>query len=272
MSSAFLRSLLVSAGLFAVAHAQAAELRVCSDPNNLPFSNEAGQGFENRIAALIADDLGLTLAYTWRPQWRGFLRETLKAGVCDLVAGLPSNFEGVRTTRPYYRSAYVMLRRAEGPRADGFNDPALKQAKLGVQLVGDDGWNTPPAHALAKRGMVTNIRGFMVYGDYNSRAPSEPIVAAVANGEIDIGFVWGPVAGYHARRYPALSLAFVEPLFDGPKLPMAWDISMAVRKEDEALRQRVDDALARLKPHIDAILAEYGVPRLDAGAMAEARP
>jgi mxaJ protein len=252
------------ASVLLVGAVQARELRVCADPNNLPFSNAAGEGFENRIAALLADDLGATLTYTWHAQRRGFLRETLKAGLCDLVPGLPSNMEGVRTTRPYYRSVYTFVTREDGPPIASFNDPVLKDLVVGVQLIGDDGWNTPPAHALTRRGIVQNIRGYTLYGDYREPNPPARIVTAVAEREIDVAVVWGPLAGYFAPRQSTLLRVIpVKPLFDGPQLPMVWDISMAVRKEDETLRQEVDGFLSRHAREIDAILSEYGVPRAD---------
>ena len=245
--------------------AQARELRICADPNNLPFSNEKGEGFENRIVEVIAKDLGATVTYTWHAQRRGFLRETLNARSCDLVPGLPSSLEGVRTTAPYYRSSYVFVAREGEPLPESFNDPVLRQRRIGIQLVGDNGWNTPPAHALSRRGIVGNVRGYTLYGDYGTPNPPARIVDAVADGEIDIGIVWGPLAGYFAgRESKPLRIAPVKPSFDGPRLPMVWDISMGVRKEDDGFRQEIDDVLRRRHAEIDAILAEFGVPRLDA--------
>jgi len=263
MCSSSLKPLLVVAFLVS-GTAEARELRVCADPNNLPFSNDRLEGFENRIVELIAQDLGATVAYTWRAQRRGFLREGLRAEACDLVPGLPSNMEGVRTTAPYYRSSYVFVTRADEPIPQSFNDALLRERKVGVQLVGDDGWNTPPAHALARRGIVENVRGYSLYGDYREPNPPARIIEAVADGSIDVAVAWGPLGGYFASRQAVpLKIAPVKPLFDGPQLPMVWDISMAVRKEDDALRYEIEGALTRLKPRIDAVLEEYGVPRLD---------
>ncbi len=243
--------------------AEARELRVCAEPSNLPFSNDREEGFENRIVRLVADELGAEPIYTWRALRRGFLRETLKASVCDLVPGLPRNIEGVRTTRPYYSSAYVFVSRWDGPSAASLDDPVLREALLGVQLVGDDGANSPPAHALARRGITANVRGYTVYGDYRKPNPPAAIVSAVASGEIDIGLAWGPLAGYFgAKSMPPLRTSLIKPLLDGPQ-PMVWDISMAVRKGDRALGDAIDAALARRKAEIDAILAEYHVSRLD---------
>ncbi len=264
MCSSSLRGLALAGLLLAATGAGARELRVCADPNNLPLSNEAGEGFENRIAALLAEEMGADLRYTWWAQRRGFLRNTLKAEACDLVTGLPANYEGVRTTAPYYRSTYVFVTRADGPEIASFNDPVLRDLKIGVHLIGDDGSNTPPAHALARRGVVDNVRGYMIYGDYAEPNPPARIIDALAQGEIDVAVVWGPLGGYFATREPVrLKVTPVRPSFDGPKLPMVFDISMAVRKEDEALRQEVDAALTRRRAEVDRILADYGVPRLD---------
>jgi mxaJ protein len=239
-------------------------LRVCADPNNLPFSNAAGEGFENRIVALIAGELGAELRYAWWAQRRGFLRNTLKAEACDLVPGLPANLEGVRTTAPYYRSTYVFVTRADGPEIASLDDPVLRAHRIGVQLVGDDGSNTPPAHALARRGVIDNVRGFMITGDYGEPNPPARILDALARGEIDVAVVWGPLGGYFAPRSGVpLKVTPVRPAFDGPQLPMVFDISMAVRKGDEALRHEIDAALDRRRADVDRILAEYGVPRVD---------
>lgn len=264
MSSGFREAVLAMA-LLAASAAQARELRVCADPNNLPFSNERREGFENKIVDLIARDLDAEVTYTWWAQRRGFIRSTLKAGLCDLVPGTAANMEMMRTTAPYYRSTYVFVTREDGPTVASFNDPRLRGLRIGVQLVGDDGSNTPPAHALSRRGMVENVRGYSLYGDYAQEAPPSVIVKAVADGEVDVAAVWGPLAGYFAPRQGVrLRLAPVKPQIDGPQLPMVFDISMGVRKDNEAFRHEIDAVLERRKPEIDAILAEYGVPRADA--------
>ncbi|WP_411910211.1 substrate-binding domain-containing protein [Mesorhizobium sp. CO1-1-4] len=241
------------------------ELRVCADPNNMPFSNAAGQGFENKIAQIVAGELGAKLSYTWWAQRRGFVRNTLKAGLCDLVPGTPANLEMLRTTTPYYRSSYVFVTRQDGPDISSFNDPRLRGMRIGVQLIGDDGANSPPVQALGRRGVVGRLVGYPVYGDYSAPNPPARIVEAVAAGQIDLAVVWGPLAGYFAARQKVpLRITPVRPAIDGPLLPMVYDISMGVRREDEALRGEVNAALARHRAEIDAVLAQYSVPRLDA--------
>jgi mxaJ protein len=246
-------------------HAQARQLRVCADPNNLPFSNEARQGFENRLVDWVAQDLEATVTYEWWAQRRGNVRETLQARRCDVIPGIASNLEMLATTRPYYRSAYVFVTRQDRKLAlSGFDDQRLRTLTLGVQMIGDDFSNTPPAHALARRGIVQNVRGFMVYGDYAQAAPSRGIIDAVAQGELDVAIVWGPLAGYFANKSKQLvALQTVAPLNDGTMLPMMFDISMGVRKEDRALRDELDEVLERRRPEIRRLLSEYGVPVLE---------
>jgi mxaJ protein len=240
-------------------------LRVCSDPNNLPFSNNHQQGFENAIATLIARDLGADVQYTWWAQRRGFLRNTLKAHACDVVMGLPSAIDMAATTRPYYRSTYVFLsRRDRNLHIESFDDAILRKLKIGVQVIGDDGADSPPAHALAARGIVGNVRGYTVYGDYSKPNPPARIVDAVANGEVDVAVVWGPLAGYFSKQEKApMDVVPVSPEIDLPFLPFVYDIAIGVRREDAGLRQELDTILERRKPEIDRILASYGVPRVD---------
>lgn len=238
------------------------ELRVCADPNNLPFSNAAGRGFENRLVTLIAADLKADVHYTWWAQRRGNVRETLKAGQCDLIPGIGADVDMLATTRPYYRSTYVAVTRADRNLAiRSFDDPRLRDLRIGVQLIGDDFSNTPPAHALARRGMIANVRGYMVYGDYSRPAPQSDIVRAVASGEIDVAFVWGPVAGYFARRQRVpLRLTPVAPFDRRTEQPMAFAVSMGLRRREPELKAEIEAALDRHRPEIARLLASYGTP------------
>jgi mxaJ protein len=267
LCSAFLRAALLLL-LFSSA-GQARELRVCADPNNLPFSNQRGEGFENRIVEILADELKARVTYTWWAQRRGFVRNTINAGLCDLVPGIVTGFEMLRTTRPYYRSGYVFVTRSDRDlEIASLDDPALKSLTIGIQLVGDDNSNPPPAHALARRGITQNVRGYSVYGDYSKPNPAGRIVSAVAEGEIDVAIVWGPFAGYLAERGTVpLKISPVRPEVDGFLLPMVFDISMGVRRDDLAFRNEIDAALADRRADIDAVLAEYGVPRFETGAL-----
>jgi mxaJ protein len=250
--------------LLLAAPAEARTLKVCADPNNLPFSNAQEQGFENKIVRIVAQELHADVEYVWHAQRRGNVRETLNAGACDVIPGVASSVDMLGTTRPYYRSTYVSVVR-DGP-LDGissFDDPRLPRLKIGVQLIGADGQNTPPAHALTARGILDNIRGYTVYGDYDSLAPQRAIVDAVVRGDVDVAFVWGPTAGYFAKAEPVKVKLTPVPQTDGPALPMVFDISMGVRRDDVALRRELDAALQKRAGDIRAVLREYGVPMIE---------
>ena len=238
------------------------ELRVCADPNNLPYSNRDGTGLENRVVALLARELGLPVRYTWWAQRRGHIRQTLSASHCDVVAGVAASLPMLSTTRPIYRSTYVFLSRTDRRLGiSSLDDPRLRELTVGVQLVGDDGANTPPAHSLARRGIVSNVRGYLVWGDYRDDAPQAAIVEAVDRGEVDVALVWGPLAGYFSQRSEhALEWRPVEPWLDGPQWPMVYDVSLGVRREDRALRRALDRAIEARRAEIDALVRDFGVP------------
>lgn len=246
-------------------------LRVCADPNNLPFSNRRGEGFENKIAELLAEEMKVRLEYTWAAQRRGFFRNTLKAGLCDVVIGVPSSFEMALTTEPYYRSTYVFVYRKDRRLNIGsFDDAALRNLKIGVQMIGDDFSNTPPAHALTSRGMIDNVRGYMIYGDYSKENPTAPIIEAVARGDIDVAVVWGPQAGYFAKRQKSpLEVVPVKPEIDQPFLPFVYDISVGVRRNEQQFRERIEQILRERRPEIQNLLKQYGVPEVQEGMRAE---
>jgi quinoprotein dehydrogenase-associated probable ABC transporter substrate-binding protein len=238
------------------------ELGVCADPNNLPFSNQREEGFENRLAELIATELGSDVRYTWWPQRRGFIRNTLSAGKCDLVMGVTYGAERVLTTRPYYRSTYVFVSRKDrhlGVKT--LDDPVLRTLRIGVQLVGDDYANTPPVHALSRRGIVGNLVGFSVFGDYSQENPPARVIDAVISRDVDLAVAWGPLAGFFAKRSPVpLEIVPVSPAVDPPGLRFAFDISLAVRPADTAFKQQLDGILERKRMDVDRILKDYGVP------------
>jgi mxaJ protein len=240
----------------------AAPLRVCADPNNLPFSNQQREGFENRIADIVARDLRRPLAYFWLPQRRGFVRNTLKANRCDLVMGVPAESEMLRPTRPYYRSTYVFVaRRDRALHLRSFDDPRLKTLTIGIQVTGDDYANPPAAQALAARQIVQNVRGYTVYGDYSQPDPPRGLIDAVANKTVDVAVAWGPMAGYFARREPVpMEVTPVSPQADSRFVRFVYDIAMGVRRDDAALAQRLDDVIAHRREEIRRVLADYGVP------------
>lgn len=206
-------------------------LLVCAEPNGMPFSDAAGEGFENRLAQLLADELGMVATYYWVSTGRSML-EALNDGSCDVVMTWPSEEGGLVTTLPLYRSTYVFVSRADR-RLDvrSLDDPALRSLRIGVPLVPDDGAGTPALIALARRGMTDNIEGGMVTADAAANQPQARFVEAVETGEVDIAILWGPTAGYYASRSTAsLTLTPVEPEYDPPGLFFVFSISAAVRK------------------------------------------
>lgn len=175
------------------------ELRVCADPNNLPFSNRNGEGFENRIAQLVARNLHRPLSYVFAIQRDNFVDKTLNAGLCDLVISLPVGFDAADLTIPYYRSQYVFVYRADRKLAlHSMRDSRLSKLRIGVHLIGDA--DTPPMMALTRQGIVKNVAGFMMYGDTSRANPPARLIEAVENGSIDVAAVWGPLGGYFAKH------------------------------------------------------------------------
>jgi mxaJ protein len=264
VSSAILLALVVLQPASSIA-AEPDNLRVCADPNNLPFSNSTGEGFENKLAEMVAQKFGKAVVYTWWAQRRGFIRHTLKAGDCDLVMGVPAHYDLVETTRPYYRSTYVFVSQtARHLQLEAIDDPQLRSLAIGVHLIGDDGNNTPPAHAFGQQGIVDNVRGFMIYGDYREPDPPARLIEAVEHGEIDVAAAWGPLAGYAAKK-SKVPLT-VTPIVAGERFApqqFQFEIAMGVRKEDHALRDRLNDFIAQHGVEIAALLQSYGIPLVE---------
>jgi quinoprotein dehydrogenase-associated probable ABC transporter substrate-binding protein len=238
-------------------------LHIAADPNNLPFTNDRLEGFEDKIAEIIARELDAKIEYTWHAQRRGFFRQTMKEGDADIVLGVPSHFERTLTTKSYYRSSYVFVsRKDKNLNITSLDDPRLRDLKIGVLLIGDDGVNTPPAHALASRNIITNVVGFSIYGDYAQQNPPARIIDAVAKNEIDLAIVWGPLAGYFATKESVpLALHPVTPEREGPFV-FAFDISIGVKRKDKQLRDDINRVLAEKHSEIQKILNDFGVPQI----------
>jgi mxaJ protein len=241
------------------------QFRVCADPENLPFSNQKMEGFENKIAELLARELDASLSYVWWGQRQGFIRNTMNATLeearCDVVIGVPNGYDLVQTTKPYYRSTYVFVYpKGKGLQIKSLDDPLLKRIKLGVHLLGDDYTNPPPVHELAKRGIVQNVVGFNTF--YSAENPPNSIVDAVAAGKIDAAVVWGPAVGYFVGRH-ATPLELVAIPSGKSDLPLAFDISMGVRRGDTALKAQLEKLIDRKQTEIQKILKDYGVPLLN---------
>ena len=237
-------------------------LHVCADPDNLPYSHRDGRGFELRIAELLARAMDAPLQIHWQPQRRGFVRKSWRDAGCDVLLGVPNGIEGVLTTRPYYRSSYAIVTRADDVAPlRRLDDARLRQLRIGVQLIGDDLAATPPGHLLARRGAIQRVHGFPVDG---ATPAAHRMVDALADRSLDAALIWGPQAGWFASR--AKVRLQVQPLHAQPAqaaLPLQFDIALGVRPERAGLRDRLDAALAAHASAIDAILAQHHVPRAD---------
>jgi quinoprotein dehydrogenase-associated probable ABC transporter substrate-binding protein len=252
----------VSLACAGLASAQARQFRVCADPENMPFSNQKQQGFENRIADLVAKELGASTRYTWWGQRQGFIRNTMNAtleeGRCDVLIGAPQGYDLVRTTKPYYRSTYVFVYpKGRGPQIRSLDDPVLKKVRIGVHLLGADYTNPPPVHELSKRGVVGNLVGFSTF--YSADNPPSSIIDAVASGRIDVAIVWGPAAGYFVQQQ-AVPLVMVPVPSGKGDLPFEFDMSMGVKIGNETLRERLEKIIDAKQAEITGILKEFGVP------------
>ncbi|CAH0317859.1 hypothetical protein SRABI118_05107 [Massilia sp. Bi118] len=246
-------------------------LRVCQDPNNLPFSNRAEAGFENRIAALLAQELGWKLEHTWFPQRIGFIRNTLRAKVdnsdrykCDLVIGVPAGFELAATTRPYYHSTYALVY-VRGKGLDGVRSlddlMALKPEQRGKLRLGAFS-SSPVTEWLVQNKLMDQVDWYQNQTGDAEQYPGQIIERDLASGKLDAAFVWGPIAGYFARNTRSAPIVAV-PLVSRPGMKLDYEIAMAVRHGDKEFRQRIDQLIGSSQAKIDAILAEYGVPLVD---------
>lgn len=249
--------------LFAAFAANAGVLRVCSEPNNLPFSNSAGQGFENKIADLIARDMGDTVAYAYALQNDKFIKHTLDAGKCDVMVGVSAGIDDVLTTQPYYASTYVFVtRKADALALTSLSDPRLRKLKIGVHLIGDN--STPPTLAFGQEGIVDNIHGYMIYGDFSKPNPPARLIEAVEKKDVDVAAVWGPLGGYFAKSSPvALSVTPMTGTEKFKPLVFRFAIAMGVKNGNTALRDKLDAVIAKEQPAIRNILLSYGVPLVD---------
>jgi quinoprotein dehydrogenase-associated probable ABC transporter substrate-binding protein len=235
-------------------------LRVCADPDDMPFSNDKRQGFDNKIAELIANDLGDSLTFTFFRAGRGFIRSTLRAGDCDVVLGVPKGYDLVAATNPYYRSNYNFVsRRDRRVTLASLDDQSLSKMKIGISMMGDDYVNTPPGQAIAARGWGQNLVGFSTY--YSGDTRPEDIMTAVEQGKVDVAIVWGPIAGYFAMHSPVpLDLAALPDSDKATGFPLAYDVVMGVRRGDRLHLSQLNDVIARRKADIAQILKDFGVP------------
>jgi quinoprotein dehydrogenase-associated probable ABC transporter substrate-binding protein len=232
-------------------------LRVCADPHNMPFSNDAGEGFENKIAELLAEELGREVAYTWYPQSIGFVRNTLGAQACDVVIGTVTGGELVQNTNPYYRSSYALVQRADAEtKAEALTDPQLADLRIGAVA------RTPPVDILARQGLLKNVTPYALVVDTRYESPGRDMVEDVAAGKIDVGVLWGPIAGYWAKQ-ASVPLEVIPLSGENAKARLDYRIAMGLRRNEPEWKQVLNDFIAKRKAEIEAILLEYGVPLLD---------
>ncbi len=234
--------------------------RVCADPANLPFSNEHGEGFENKIAELIAGKLDKRLAYTWYPQSTGFVRMTLGAFRCDVIIGFPQGNDLVQSTNPYYRSVYALVTKQDSDLAgvDSLADQRLKGKRLGIVA------GTPPATYLVARGLMATAKPYALVVDTRFDSVGKAMTQDIASGEIAAGILWGPLAGWYGRQTdPPLRVTPLLKDSGGPSL--TYRITMGVRPTDQNWRRELNGLLRDNQPAITRILLDYGVPLIDEG-------
>ncbi|HZT86448.1 MAG TPA: quinoprotein dehydrogenase-associated putative ABC transporter substrate-binding protein [Stellaceae bacterium] len=280
-TEAFGRALVLAAAMgaagFAAPAAAAEPLRVCASQDNMPFSNAAQAGFENKLATLVTDELKRPLAYTWLPAAAAEVA-ALNAGECDLVMDVPHQLGAVETTHPYYWSGYVLISRSDRKLGlTSLKDHRLRDLRIGVASVGGDPTYTPPAHVMAALGLGKNLVGFPIDGGGDSVGLRKRLVDAVANGDVDLAAVWGPMAGYFVQRSPVkLTVTTIGDTdeFSARKthfelIALQYEMAMAVRPGNDRLRDAVDEVIARKQPEIDAILRSYGVPLIEPTRLSE---
>ncbi|MBC7799505.1 MAG: quinoprotein dehydrogenase-associated putative ABC transporter substrate-binding protein [Gemmatimonadaceae bacterium] len=256
-------AVLIAAAFIPPANAQRAELisrtelRVCADPRNLPFSNEAGEGFENRIAEIVGTDLGLPVTYVWFPQVTGFVRNTLRARECDLVMGTVTGDSVMDSTNPYYHTGYMLVTRtADRISARSVGDPTLADKRFGVIAA------TPPTDLLLRHNLMGQVRAYSLRVDTRVSNPPRAMLQDLVDGSIDVALVWGPPAGFAIMRDKLpLTATFIEPEPNSPRLD--YRIAMGVRANEPEWRRRINQAIGKNRVAIAAVLAEYGVPMMD---------
>lgn len=232
-------------------------LRVCADPAAAPMSMQDGSGFENRIAELLGEKLGLPVVYTWFPQGTGFIRKTLRAGACDLVIGYAQGDEMVQNTNHYYSSVYGIVTRRDSPLAavETLSDPALKGHPIGVVA------GTPPATHLARAGLAKDMRGWDLFVDRRVENPVGDMLTQVKSGELGAAVIWGPLAGPLVKADP--DLQFTPLLAEASTPRLFFRITMGVRPDEQEWKRQLNSLIRRNQGEIDAILRDAGVPLVD---------
>jgi quinoprotein dehydrogenase-associated probable ABC transporter substrate-binding protein len=242
-------------------------LRVCADPANMPFSNDKGEGFENKIAEIVAAELKVPVEYTWFPQATGFIRQTLFAKRCDVVMGYAQGDELVLNTNPYYRSTYALVYR-KGTGLDGvdsLSDPRLKDKRIGVVA------GTPPGSIMAQLGLIQRAKPYPLMVDRRHDSPGERMIGDVQSGDIDAGVLWGPIAGYFAPK--GGDKLMVVPLLKEPgSVRMGYRITFGVHNLEDDWKRQLNVLIAKRQGDFDAVLLQFGVPLLDEQSNIIAQP
>jgi mxaJ protein len=241
---------------------EAGLIRVCADPDNMPSSNDKGEGYENKIAELIAKELSSRLSYVWYPTRRGYFR-ILNGGYCDLAVEAPAGLVMAGVTKPYFRSGYVFVTRQGSGLEDlsSLADPRLKRLKIGINTYTSDGENSPPAMALSRYGVVGNLTGYNTF--FSDQARPEDIIKGVANKDVDVAIAWGPLAGYFAKQSPVPLVLKPLPARDSlSDFPFQYNMGIAVRRRDKEFRDSLQAVLERRRPEIETILKQYNIPVL----------
>lgn len=232
--------------------------RVCADPRNLPFSNEAGEGFENKLAEFFAKKLDKKVAYSWYPGAPGFVRNTLNAHKCDVIMGFPQGDDLAQGTNPYYRTSYALVTKPGGglESVTSLDDPLLKTRRIGIVA------GTPPATAMARKGLLARAKSYPLTIDTRFDSTSHAMIDDLQSGEIDAGILWGPIAGYYAKNAdPKLALSLLTKEQGRPRL--VYRIGMGVRASDQDFKRLLNRLIRENQHEIDAILLSYGTPLLD---------
>jgi len=230
-------------------------LRICADKDNLPYSNEKQEGFENKIAELIAKDLGKKVQYQFWYDRIGYIRNTLNAHRCDVLISTVAGNDMVLTSAPYYRSGYVFVyKKDSGLDISDWNSPDLRKVRIG--LIGE----TPPSRPLADLGLLDNSRPYRLMRDLNQ--PPSMIIDDLIKGDLDLAIVWGPIGGYFAKKAPMPMVVRQVPEYEAVSAhgKEFWNISVAVRKGDKERLAMIEEVLKRRKADIDKIMDDYGIP------------
>ena len=248
----------LSLALASLSAGAVAPLRICADPDNLPFSNRAVSGFDDRIISLLAHDIHREPLFVWARSRRGFLREQFNKNTCDVLLGVPTGVRGIAVTDPYYTSSYAFVTPArQDLQIASFRDERLKDRRIGLQILEED--LSPPSLPLIRSGYAAQIVGFESFGKREG-----DVVKAVADGRVGVAVVWGPVAGYFAQRSPVrLAVTPVSPAYKFSGVPFTYSIGLGVHKQDRALLQQLNDSIRRLQPRINQILTAFAIPTVN---------